>query len=166
MYIDVYSCPQRRKLCFVSLVWRCYWLVPASYWLVMACSGSACSLFQATTSQNVLTCKFTIYQLHVRSHYNVGQVLQRGSIITKQSSTVVSDLYIFFLLTYNFGQKVFRTYCKTPELQYSKVIFQTQTQPPVISKSRLLGYYFCASYFSYIDQQLTADFKTADLKIC
>ena len=160
MYIDVYSCPQRRKLCFIPLVWRCYWLVPACYWLVMACSGSF-RFLQATTSQNVLTCKFTISQLHVRFHYNVGQVLQRGAIIAKQSSTVVSELYIFFLLIYNFGQKVFRTYCKTPELQYSKVIFQTQTQSPVISKSRLLGY-----YFSYIDQQLTADFKTADLKIC
>ena len=63
----------------------------------MACSASF-RFLQATKSQNIMTCKFTMNQLHVdfitqdsKRHYKVGQlivgeVLQIGPDITKQDN--------------------------------------------------------------------------------
>ena len=92
MTINVIGRPARRRLFFVPLVWSCFWYFPASsslLWLALR----RFIFLQATASLNVLTCKFTMNQLHVdcKRHYKVGQlkvgqVLKIGTGITKQDN--------------------------------------------------------------------------------
>ena len=80
MTINVIVRPPRRRLFLVPLVWNCFWHVPASsslLWIFLR----RFYFLQATTSQNVLTSKFTINQLHVdfitkdyKRHYKVEQL--------------------------------------------------------------------------------------------
>ena len=65
MPINAFGSPHRRRPFFVPFAWSCFRHVPDSsslIWLVPLVPPF--HFLQATKSQNVLTCKFTINQLH------------------------------------------------------------------------------------------------------
>ena len=81
-------------------LFQLFGVVPGTFQPLLACYSLFLSFtfLQATTSQNVLTCKFTMNQLHVdfikkdcKRHYKVkqlkvGQVLQIGTSIIKRAN--------------------------------------------------------------------------------
>ena len=93
MTINVIGRPPRKELSLFHL----FGVVSGMFQPFLACYGLLLSFHfsQATTSQNVLTCKFTIKKLHVdfitkdsKRHYKVRQlkirqVLKTGTGITK-----------------------------------------------------------------------------------
>ena len=95
LFINVFGSPHKRRLLFVPLAWSCFRHVPDSSSLMLLVPGRS-TFLQATKSQNVLTCKYTINQLHAdfitkkrKRCYEVGQlqvmqVLQsRATFVTK-----------------------------------------------------------------------------------
>ena len=84
--INVISRLQSRGFFIVSLDWRCFWHVPDFSPLAMACSLSFHCL-QATTSQNILNCNFTINQL-LKMCKSVRVFIKQDSFFELQSEAI------------------------------------------------------------------------------